>query len=55
MCMICRGLKNNKMTVEQAEEKYQEFLDILDAPPKVDEELRNFLAAKSPWDKEWQK
>ncbi|MTJ15205.1 DUF1778 domain-containing protein [Anabaena sp. UHCC 0187] len=37
------------------EKKYQEFLDILDAPPKVDEELRNFLAAKSPWDKEWQK
>jgi uncharacterized protein (DUF1778 family) len=32
------------------EEKYQEFLDILDAPPQVDEELRKFLTAKSPWD-----
>ena len=28
MCMICRGLKNNKMTIEQAEEKYQEFLEL---------------------------
>ncbi|MBD2295320.1 DUF1778 domain-containing protein [Anabaena sphaerica FACHB-251] len=32
------------------EKKYQEFIDILDAPPKADEELRKFLAAKSPWD-----
>ena len=29
---------------------HQEFIDILDAPPKADEELRKFLAAKSPWD-----
>lgn len=26
--MICRGLKNHKMTVEDAEKKYQEFLDL---------------------------
>lgn len=32
------------------EKKYQEFIDILDAPPQVDRELREFLAAKSPWD-----
>lgn len=28
MCLICRGLINNKLTVEQAQEKYQEFLDL---------------------------
>ena len=32
------------------EEKYQEFMAILDSPPKVDEELRKFLTTKSPWD-----
>ncbi len=32
------------------DEKYQEFLAILDSPPKADEELRKFLTAKSPWD-----
>ncbi|WP_414576881.1 DUF1778 domain-containing protein [Anabaena sp. CCY 9402-a] len=32
------------------EEKYQEFLAILDSPPQADEELRKFLSTKSPWD-----
>ncbi|MBD2500739.1 type II toxin-antitoxin system TacA family antitoxin [Anabaena azotica] len=32
------------------EERYQEFLAILDSPPKADEELRKFLTSKSPWD-----
>lgn len=32
------------------EERYQEFMAILDSPPKVDEELRKFLTTKSPWD-----
>ncbi|MCC5650066.1 DUF1778 domain-containing protein [Nostoc sp. XA013] len=32
------------------EERYQEFMAILDSPPKVDEELRKFLRTKSPWD-----
>jgi len=32
------------------DEKYQEFLAILDSPPKADEKLRKFLTAKSPWD-----
>ncbi|MDJ0675384.1 MAG: DUF1778 domain-containing protein [Calothrix sp. MO_167.B42] len=31
-------------------EKYQEFLAILDSPPKADEKLHKFLTAKSPWD-----
>lgn len=32
------------------EERYEEFMAILDSPPKVDEELRKFLKTKSPWD-----
>ncbi|WP_339393409.1 type II toxin-antitoxin system TacA family antitoxin [Nostoc sp. UHCC 0870] len=32
------------------EEKYQEFLAILDSPPQADKELRKFLSTKSPWD-----
>ena len=32
MCMVCRGLKNNKLSLEEAIEKYEEFieLDLLD-------------------------
>jgi len=28
MCMICRGLKNNKLSLQEAIEKYEEFLDL---------------------------
>lgn len=28
MCMICRGLKNNKMTLEEAMDKYEEFIEL---------------------------
>jgi len=32
MCVICKGLKNKKMSIQEAEEKYEEFieLDVLD-------------------------
>ena len=41
-------LDNTFFTLD--DEKYQEFLALLDSPPKADEELRKFLTAKSPWD-----
>jgi len=28
MCMICRGLKNNKLSLQEAIDKYEEFLDL---------------------------
>jgi len=33
------------------ETQYQEFLDLLDAPPKPSEELRRLLTKKAPWEK----
>jgi hypothetical protein len=52
--MICRGLKNNKMTVEQAEEKYQEFLelDLLDEDHQeiVEELISEALDELAYWD-----
>ncbi|MHC5936435.1 type II toxin-antitoxin system TacA family antitoxin [Nostoc sp.] len=32
------------------EEKYQEFLTMLDSPPKANEEIRKLLTTKSSWD-----
>ena len=34
------------------EEKYQEFLELLDAPPKVNENLRKLMNLKAPWEQE---
>lgn len=33
------------------EEQYQNFLNLLDEPPKPTEELRKLLSAKAPWEK----
>ncbi|MEH2194808.1 MAG: DUF1778 domain-containing protein [Nostoc sp.] len=32
------------------EEKYQNFLAMLNSPPKANEEIRKLLTTKSPWD-----
>ncbi|MGH1392584.1 MAG: DUF1778 domain-containing protein [Trichormus sp.] len=51
--VACREAKNiicNHTFFTLDEEKYQEFLAILDSPPQADEELRKFLKTKSPWD-----
>ena len=32
------------------EVKFQQFLALLDAPPKVNEKLQTLLTTKSPWD-----
>ena len=54
MCMICRGLKNHKMTIEEAEEKYQEFLelDLLDEDhqEKVEELIAEAADELAYWD-----
>ncbi len=54
MCMICRGLKNHKLTVEEAEEKYQEFLelDLLDEDHQevVEELIAEALDDLAYWD-----
>jgi uncharacterized protein (DUF1778 family) len=33
------------------DEKYQAFLEILEAPPRKNTELKKLLAEKAPWDK----
>lgn len=42
MCMICKGLKNNKLSVEEAREKYEEMIDLIDEDHQ--EHIENLLA-----------
>ena len=42
MCMICKGLKNNKLSVEEARERYEEMIDLIDEDHQ--ETIENFLA-----------
>lgn len=30
MCLICRGLKKGKLSIEEAREKYEDMLDLID-------------------------
>ena len=30
MCLICRGLKKGKLSVDEAREKYEDMLDLID-------------------------
>lgn len=54
MCLICRGLKNHKMSIEEAEERYQEFLelDLLDEDhqEKVEELIAEAADELAYWD-----
>ena len=54
MCLICRGLKNHKMSIEEAEERYQEFLelDLLDEEhqEKVEELIAEAADELAYWD-----
>lgn len=54
MCLICRGLKNHKMSVEEAEERYQEFLelDLLDEEhqEKIEELIAEAADEIAYWD-----
>jgi len=42
MCMICKGLKNNKLSVEEARERYEEMIDLIDEDHQ--ETIENLLA-----------
>lgn len=42
MCMICKGIKNNKLSVEEAREKYEEMIDLIDEDHQ--EHIENLLA-----------
>jgi uncharacterized protein (DUF1778 family) len=51
--VACKEAENvllNRTFFNLDDEKYQEFMAILDAPAKADKELRDFLTAKSPWE-----
>jgi UDP-N-acetylglucosamine transferase subunit ALG13 len=42
MCTICRSLERNKITVQEAREKYEEMIDLIDEDHQ--EEIENTLA-----------
>lgn len=33
-----------------SDEKFQQFMELLDAPPSANENLRKLLSTKAPWD-----
>lgn len=42
--MICRGLKNNKMTLEEAMDKYDEFIELELIDEDHQEKVENLIA-----------
>jgi hypothetical protein len=42
MCTICRSLQRNKISVEEAREKYEEMLDLIDEDHQ--EEIESIIA-----------
>lgn len=44
MCMICSGLKNNKLSIEQAKDKYEEFLELDLIDEDHQEEIESLLS-----------
>lgn len=44
MCMICSGIKNNKLTLDQAREKYEEFIELDLIDEEHQEEIEMLLA-----------
>lgn len=44
MCMICSGLKTNKLSLNQAREKYEEFLELDLIDEEHQEELESLFS-----------
>jgi hypothetical protein len=44
MCMICRGLKNHKLSIEEAQEKYEEFVEMELIDEDHQEEVEELIA-----------
>ena len=42
MCTICRSLQRNKISIQEAREKYEEMMDLIDEDHQ--EEIENVLA-----------
>ncbi len=51
-CAEAKKVITNETFFALSEEKYQEFINILDAPPKSLEGLRKLFAIKAPWEKD---
>lgn len=53
MCLICRGLKNNKLSVEEAREKYEDMLDLIDEDHQevIEDLLAEFEEDENYWNK----
>jgi uncharacterized protein (DUF1778 family) len=50
-CEEAKKVITNQTFFALSEEKYQEFINILDAPPQPVEGLRKLFATKAPWEK----
>lgn len=44
MCMICSGLKNNKLSIQQAKEKYEEFIELDLIDEEHQEEIESLIS-----------
>lgn len=53
MCMICNGLKRNKLTVKEAQEKYEEFLDLDLIDEEHQEEVEELISEHEENDFYW--
>lgn len=53
MCMICTGLKRNKLTIREAQEKYEEFLDLDLIDEDHQEEVESLIAEHEENDFYW--
>ena len=51
MCLICRGLKKGKLSLEEAREKYEDMLDLIDEDHQ--EVIENLIAEKEEEENYW--
>lgn len=49
-CQAAKNVITDNVFFALEDEKYQQFVDALDAPPEINENLQKLLATRSPWD-----
>ena len=51
MCLICRGLKKGKLSLEEAREKYEDMLDLIEEDHQ--EVIEDLLAEREEEENYW--
>ncbi len=51
MCLICRGLKKGKLSVDEAREKYEDMLDLIDEDHQ--EVIEDLIAEREEEENYW--